>query len=269
MKAYVIYLPKSKLSTEAANRTIQTGKDIGKVDVELWEGFDKFTGPVKHEEIGYPEYNEDMSCGYSGIADIDAAIGTFYSHHSLWEECVRTNEHILILEHDAYFRFKATLPKTDGVVNIGLPQRGAHEVAKATRDRIVANTPKGQPLKPVFDTSNYDTPKNVHKITKNQGSHVVKVSCLFGAHAYIMSPTAATILLKKAREYGIMLADLFIQSQGADPYNIKLEDLCPFSVCEESTFSMIQNKYHPFLKKGERWDNKTKTAETAWDDYGK
>ncbi len=70
MKAYVFYLPKSKLSTEAANRTIQTGKDIGKVDVELWEGFDKFTGPVKHKEMGYPEHNEYMSWGYSHIAEM-------------------------------------------------------------------------------------------------------------------------------------------------------------------------------------------------------
>ena len=82
-----------------------------------------------------------------------------------------------------------------------------------------------------------------------------------------MSPTAATILLEKAKGYGIMPADLFVQSFGAEPYNVKLEDLCPFSVREESSFSMIQNKHHPFLRKGQQWENKTKTAESAWDDY--
>ena len=273
MKAYVIYLPKSKLSTDSANTTIQTGKDIGKIDVELWEGFDKFTGPIKHKETGYPEHRDAMSWGYS---DVDAAIGTFYSHHSLWEECVRTNQHILILEHDAYFTKQVTLMKTDGVVNIGEPQRGAHDVAKATIDKVKANTPnwkKAHRFNPILDTSNYDNMKWRFKTRLRSnyglGFNTIRICCLFGAHAYIMSPTAATILLKKAKEYGIMPADLFVQSFGAEPYNIKIEDLVPFSASEKSSFSMIQNKHHPFLRKGQKWENKTKTAETAWEDYGK
>ena len=42
MKSYVIYLPKSELSTKSANNVIDVAKKVGNVEVELWEGVDKF-----------------------------------------------------------------------------------------------------------------------------------------------------------------------------------------------------------------------------------
>ena len=38
MKAYVIHIPTSKPSVESAHRVIDTAKEVGNVDVELWDG---------------------------------------------------------------------------------------------------------------------------------------------------------------------------------------------------------------------------------------
>lgn len=260
MKAYVIYLPKSPKSVEAANVTIQTGRDIGKIDVELWKGFDRVTGPEKMKETGYLEYDGSMSWGYS---DSEAAIGTFFSHHSLWETSVITNEHILILEHDAYFRSPVNhlelYKNHTGVINIGKPQRGMTKI-KVTEKWIANNK------KPLLDNSNYEDvvmfPTADHKF--------VKVGCLLGAHAYIVSPNAAKILIRKARERGIHPADVHVQCLGLDlkqEHVVEIDDCIPFTVHERSSFSLIQRKGHPFFRSGSRWENKIHSAETAWDDY--
>ena len=266
MKAYVIYLPKSPKSVEAANVTIQTGRDIAKIDVELWEGFDRVTGPEKMKEIGYLEYDSSMSWGYS---DVEAAIGTFFSHHSLWETSVRTNEHILILEHDAHF--KSPLNHLDlyknhtGVINIGKPQRGLPNIKVS--EKWYENNKK-----PLLDRSNYERPAPFKTSARGiRNTKPIRICCLFGAHAYIVSPNAAKILIRKARERGMQPADLHIQCFGYDlkqEHTVEIDDCIPFTVHERSSFSLIQKIGHPFFRSGSKWGNKTHSAETAWDDYG-
>ena len=38
MKQYVIHIPSSKISVKNSQEVIDSAKEIGKIDVELWEG---------------------------------------------------------------------------------------------------------------------------------------------------------------------------------------------------------------------------------------
>ncbi len=38
IKSYVIYLSVSKRSVESAKKVVEAGKEIGGIDLELWEG---------------------------------------------------------------------------------------------------------------------------------------------------------------------------------------------------------------------------------------
>jgi|TARA_B100002003_G_C14099369_1_gene528731 GR25 family glycosyltransferase involved in LPS biosynthesis len=245
MKSYVIYLPKSKLSTDAALNVIEVAKEVGEVDVELWEGVDKFNSEDLLDEYDYdPDINKFIS-----FSDFESALGCFFSHHSLWEESVRTNERIMILEHDAIF-FKKFIDHTfEGVVNIGSPLWGSRDWSETT------------------DGLHERKCNNEHDLfnTPNKSVCQCDTPYLYGAHAYIVTPKVSEMLLEKAK-IQIFPADAFIESHKDADIRIPVADLLPHCVEQKSTFSLIQKagKIHWW------WDIRDTYlhGNGAWKDYG-
>ena len=42
IKSYIIFVPISKRSIDCAKQSVKIAKEVGEVDVELWEGVNKF-----------------------------------------------------------------------------------------------------------------------------------------------------------------------------------------------------------------------------------
>ena len=100
MKQYVIHIPSSKISVKNAQEVIDSAKEVGKIDVELWEGQHRDSAFRKMYEKNLRLHRMEEWENYSYL---DCIVGCFMSHFSLWEESARTNERIMILEHDAIF----------------------------------------------------------------------------------------------------------------------------------------------------------------------
>ena len=50
MRKYVIYNQESKLSVESAQKCIEVAKNIGKIDVEMWNGISRYDSKEKVQE---------------------------------------------------------------------------------------------------------------------------------------------------------------------------------------------------------------------------
>ena len=96
MKAYVIRIKGHELSEQAATRCIKSAAKHG-LEVSRWDAFTPKDKPLeKLKEMGinpapFDEvYSRTLNCA-----------SAFLSHYSLWKECYKTNEKIVIFEHDA------------------------------------------------------------------------------------------------------------------------------------------------------------------------
>lgn len=114
MKAFVIAIYGNKYSTKRAGECMVSGKKHG-VEVLRWHAINKEIAEdtMKKEGLEWTWANMNtrkMICPKTGLqqfpyaaADLRAIIGCSMSHYLLWKHCVRINEAILILEHDAVF----------------------------------------------------------------------------------------------------------------------------------------------------------------------
>ena len=221
MKSYVIYLPKLKLSKDSALNVIKVAKEVGGIDVNLWEGVDKFNS---EDLLDKYDYNPDMN-RFVSFSNFESALGCFFSHHSLWEESVRTNERIMILEHDAIFYKKFVDCEFEGVLNIGSPLWGKRD------------------WKQTSDGLHERNCKNEHDLFHS--GHPDFCQCdtqfLHGAHAYIVTPKVSKMLLEKAN-MEIVPADCFIESHKDANISIPVADYLPHCVKQVQEFSLIQNE---------------------------
>jgi len=244
MKSYVIYLPKSELSTKSANNVIDVAKKVGNVEVELWEGVDKFQAESLLEKYQYlPDINRFTAFSY-----FEPALGCFFSHHSLWEESVRTNERIMILEHDALFYKEFIDCEFEGVLNIGKPLWGGRNWNESKNGLLERDCDNEHNL---FNTSDYsycqcDTPH------------------LYGAHAYIVTPKVSEMLLEKAK-IEIVPADCFIESHRYATMRIPVADYLPHCVEQVQRFSLIQRPRNLIYSHTDKGD--FMFGRKAWDEY--
>lgn len=131
----------------------------------------------------------------------DNVVACFMSHYTLWEKCAQGNENFLIFEHDAVVVDAIPTCYFKGVLSLGKPSYG-----------------------------NYLTPPmlGVNKLCSKQ--------YFPGAHGYIVKPSAAKVLVKKAKEEACP-ADVFL-------HNMRfsfLEEYYPWSVEARDSFSTVQN----------------------------
>jgi GR25 family glycosyltransferase involved in LPS biosynthesis len=246
MKYYVIYLPKLKLSTDSALNVIQVAKEVGQIDVNLWEGVDKFNSEDLLEKYNYnPDINRFVS-----FSDFESALGCFFSHHSLWEESIRINERIMILEHDAIFFRKFVDCEFEGVLNIGKSLWG---------NRNWSETPDG------LHERNCNNDHDLFN-TWDEDYCQCDTSYLHGAHSYIVTPKVSKMLLEKAK-IEIVPTDCFIESHKDTNMRIPVADYLPHCVEQIQEFSLIQRpqEVHGW------WTNKDDFmyGKRAWRDYEK
>tara|TARA_X000001382_G_scaffold116984_2_gene96387 strand:- start:883 stop:1581 length:699 start_codon:yes stop_codon:yes gene_type:complete len=230
IKGYVIYLPSSKRSVEVSKKCLEVAKNVGKINLKLWKGVDRsnswkvlFENNMKVLPIGG---------SFVTMGHIDSEIGAFLSHFSLWEECVRINERIMVLEHDALFQRKFEDFEYDGILNLGVPNWGTKKwEGKGVVERV--------------DCKEYHHAHDVY----NKKHCQCDSKWLFGAHTYIINPRCAKKLIQDAKNNGIFAADIFIRTE-----LVNIADQLPHNTIQDSDFTLIQKQHRTELISGdEAW----------------
>ena len=132
MKTFIIRISSNEDSVRSVKQTIQSAKDVGyKEPIEIFEA-------IKPNEWKSILPYENTFHNYARPDNVGAC---FASHYLLWKECIKLNEPILILEHDAIF--KTNIPDIDFnmCVNFGRPSyiRPHHMIYEEPKD----GKPKG------------------------------------------------------------------------------------------------------------------------------
>lgn len=136
----------------------------------------------------------------TGYSRPENALACFLSHMSLWQYAVENKCNTMILEHDAVFKDTVRSIPFDRVITIGKPSYGQY------------NTPE-----------TLGAQKLMHK------------RYFGGAHAYIVSPLGAEMLLDKVPTHSEP-TDVFLNR---DNFSF-LEEYYPWLVEVEDTFSTVQ-----------------------------
>ena len=198
MKGYVITIMDNERSVQVANRCIASA-DKFDVRVSKWAATTPADDPksiMAAEGLPYANFDEI----YSRTENCAAA---FLSHYSLWQEAIRIDEDILILEHDAVFT--GPLPNYygfKGCVSLGEPSYGK-----------------------------YHTPRflGINQLTSKK--------YFPGAHAYIISPRAAKVVVSRAKSQAAP-TDVFFH---IDRFPF-LQEYYPWPVKAKDSFTTIQSE---------------------------
>ena len=203
MKAYVIILKDHPLS-EHGFKQLRSSHLTVKNDFPLIK-FSAFSPKTAHNYTiditnkfrwSWPWQGEnfDMTLGIKKKAYQTAVplarVACFLSHFHLWKKCIKKNEPILILEHDALFAFKVKVPEpsafNNGVVSINDP-RGATRKSQLYHDMVQSG--------PSRDNSNLTEAPWI------DADHTI-VQGLPGNSAYIIHPDFAEQLVEFVDRYG-------------------------------------------------------------------
>jgi GR25 family glycosyltransferase involved in LPS biosynthesis len=197
MRAFVIMIPKEE-SEQVATRCIKSAERYG-VTVEPVRGYTPEDKPM--------EIAEDLGINPKGFHEkysrFENCLSAFLSHHKLWLWSVENKEEILILEHDAYFN--NNLPNNishRGILSLGAPSYGKYNIPSVL---------------------------GVNKLCSKE--------YLPGAHAYIVTPTAAAKLVAKAKTDALP-TDIFISNRNFD----FVDEYYPWPIEAKDSFSTIQNE---------------------------
>ncbi len=216
--AYIIYVESSGRSINCAKKSQKIAKEIGGIDVELWPGIDKYNvwSELEKKDIDISRVEES----YIGSGYLDCEIASALSHMSLWEESVKINQRILVLEHDAVFYRKFVDYEFDGVLNLGKPNWGVRNWENESDGVHIRNHCN-----------------NKHKIWDEYDTDYCQCETLwlYGAHAYIISPSASKKLIESAYKDGIYVGDRFIRTE-----IVNIADQLPHRVRQESDFTLLQ-----------------------------
>lgn len=207
MKSYVITILDNPKSVEAANRCIKSAESQAGIEVKKWKAITPANMP---ERIALKE-NIPNTNFINKFSRYHNCLSAFLSHYFLWKECVKIQEPILILEHDAVF--VNDIPEFidfKGCLSLGHPSYGKF------------NTP----------------------MTLGVGPLVSK-QYLPGAHAYIIKPWAAEDFISRAQKHAGP-TDVFINIH----YFGYLEEYYPWPVKALDTFSTIQQQTGCIAKHG-------------------
>lgn len=196
MKAYVITIMNNEKSVQAAKRCIKSAK-MNDIEVEMHQAMT----PADKPSNFLASRGIDSSHFEEVYSRHENCMAAFSSHFSLWEKCAVDNEPFLILEHDAYF--VGPVPDVDfmHVMTVGHPSYGKY------------NFPDTIGVGPL-----------VHK--KYFG----------GAHAYVVKPSGAWLLIESAQRGYAKPTDVFLNTD-TFPW---LQEFYPWPVEARDNFSTIQ-----------------------------
>jgi len=199
MKAFVITIEDNERSVQAAERCINSGKKHG----THVEKFPAIT-PRNTDLIKHTRKHNINNPGFDEIwSRTSNCLAAFCSHHALWCKSIELNEDVLILEHDAVFIDKVpNLAGYQGCISLGHPSYGK-----------------------------YHTPRymGVNELTSKQ--------YFPGAHAYVISPNAAKVVLKKV-SFEACPTDIFFHK---DRFRF-LQEYYPWPIRADDSFTTIQNE---------------------------
>ena len=232
-KKYIIHVPSSKRSLDSAIRSIKIAKQVGKIEVELWDGVDKRNSWIimENKQMKMRSVNDS----YIGSGYMDCEIGAFLSHMSLWEKCIELDERILIMEHDATFQNEFTHEYYDGILNFGIPNWGSRVWDDVKESGVVERE----------DCDKFHDPHDVY----NPNNCRCDTKWLFGAHTYSITPRVAKILIDDARTNGIYALDRFIRTD-----LVNIADYLPLITRQDSDFTLIQKKHRTkLISANEAW----------------
>ena len=195
MDAYVITLRGDRYSERVAQRCVDTGMDVGGVDVKIHPAV-----PAKDARRLMETYGIAWTWGKGGGGmnhhsyggSDDARIGCALSHLELWMAANFYQKPILILEHDAVFvkKFEPISFKSACMIN---DPRGATPRGEYWHSVMQKQGPGVWPKTRIFDDSRPDG--------------------LAGGSAYVINPKAAKRLLELVSEHGLWPNDAMLCRQ--------------------------------------------------------
>ena len=195
MKTFVITIPTNKDSVKSTHQVIQSAKDVGYDEpIRLWNA----TLPHEWKKI-LPYENT-----FHNYARPDNVGACFASHYLLWKECIKLNEPILILEHDAIF--KTNIPDIDFnmCVNFGRPS--------------------------------YIRPDHMIYVEPKDGLQTLHQYNFLGHHGYAIKPKAAKIFCDDVKTRTLSANDVWM-NKDVYPW---LEEYRPYPIHADTDFSTIQ-----------------------------
>ena len=188
MKSFVIVLKESEHSCKVGQETIESANKFN-INPEIHPGVLGFNSLEKFNEYGIKRFLT------RDILDNPGHQGCFLSHFELWVKCVKLNEPIIILEHDAIFIRELPdniLDQFDGVLKLD-----PYDVYNTNVDynKLVEDSLS----KPV---------EIWHQPARNTWHGVGEF--IWGAYGYIIKPEAALSLIQFARRIGAAPTDVHI-----------------------------------------------------------
>jgi GR25 family glycosyltransferase involved in LPS biosynthesis len=206
MKAYAITIRGNLVSEAGYDRLVKSSTDVGnKFNINRFEAItpDYVDMTLKSQKIkwNYPWVGKeiDIASGLTKSAYLTknpkARVACALSHYLLWKTCVKLDEPVLVLEHDAVFTQAIDFDINDGgmfIVGINNPL-GATRKARDYYNTIV-NDPKW--LQPVPSIDSHDVPQG-----------------LAGNSAYILKPIGAQKMLDIVKQYGLWPNDAIMCKQ--------------------------------------------------------
>ena len=197
MTAYVITIQDNPKSQQVADRCVESGKKNG-LNIQKFRAF-----TPKDDLTSVLTMEGITTSGFhSDFSNYSNVVAAFLSHYHLWKLSVAMNEVIFIFEHDAVMTSNVPNMVFDKVINMAKPSYGNY------------NTPTTLGVQPL-----------VHK------------PYFGGAHAYIVSPDGAKLLIEKAKT-DAGPADVFLNVHNF-PW---LQEYYPWIAEARDSFTTIQKE---------------------------
>lgn len=193
---YCIYKKDDERSESLLSDCIESGR-IFDIKVTPYEGiYSNIDKILENEKLSWSLYGSKKS-SYRGVK------GCFLSHYFLWQESVKTNRTIGVLEYDAIF----INPISDEIINnfkyyLNLDYNRHLYLNNSLSKYLKATNAQVKDINIESFIEQRSKSKNINNSKYINKNHIK------GAFGYIITPEGAAILLSAAKNFGILPADV-------------------------------------------------------------
>lgn len=214
-KAYCITLRKLSSSCDQAQACVRSGHKHG-MTITTFDATDKFRASKEAAALGIPSVVAFDDVETKRFRPVRAAqLGCFVSHFRIWEKAAISNDGCYVFEHDALIIDRIPKFDVEGVVNL--------------QDSVWRD-----PSWAFFSKVSNKLRDPEYREPDRFGLAFSEFICLPGTCAYWISPSAAAVLIRQARNFGPLPVDLFINKR-----LVPIMDLNPFPVVPDHKESTI------------------------------
>lgn len=222
MKAIVIYVENHKGSISQAKQCIKSCKRFGydpmtlkgstpdnmKIDFPYPEVEDARVRIFKKEN--YKKYLAKKAC--------------FSNHIRIWKHVIKSNEEVLVLEHDAIAIKKWDNPKYDEALVLNMKSAMSRSIAHAVKPPDSAYKKEG--IQDIRDSGS--------KLIYNRNNHYKGSFMMPGTASYAITPQGAEKLLKALETHGWEQSDYFVNT-----HNINIKYTTPdYFILDQNNLQM-------------------------------